>query len=69
MSTKKPTVPSPRQIRAARDAAGLTQTQATELICSDLRSWQRWESGQSRMPPGLWELFRLKTCGVPLPEI
>ena len=53
-------VPTPTQIRAARDRAGLTQTQAAELIHSTLRTWQDWEAGIAAMHPGLWELFRLK---------
>lgn len=53
--------PAPEAIRAARDAAGLTQTAAATLVHSTLRRWQEWEAGQHRMHPGLWELFRLKT--------
>ncbi len=53
--------PKPDQIRAARDAAGLTQTAAAELIYSTLRTWQDLESGISRMHPGLWELWQIKT--------
>lgn len=52
--------PAPEEIRAARDAAGLSQTAAAELVHSKLRTWQQWEAGDRRMHPGLWELFRLK---------
>jgi DNA-binding transcriptional regulator YiaG len=55
--------PSREQIRAARKAAGLTQTQAAELIYAGLRTWQDWEAGVASMHPGLWELFRLKVSG------
>ena len=55
------TSPSPEAIRAARAAAGLTQTQAAALIHCTLRGWQEWEAGNRRMHPGLWELFRIKT--------
>jgi putative transcriptional regulator len=60
---RKPAVgatPSPEEIRAAREAAGLTQTQAAELIHGTMRGWQEYEAGNRRMHPGLWELFNLK---------
>jgi len=57
--------PSPAEVRAARDAAGLTQAQAAALVHATARNWQQWEqeegSNTRRMHPGLWELFRLKT--------
>ena len=52
--------PEPAEIRAAREAAGLSQTAAAEMVHSKLRTWQQWEAGDRRMHPGLWELFRLK---------
>jgi putative transcriptional regulator len=52
--------PAPEEIRAARAAAGLSQTAAAELVHSKLRTWQQWEAGDRKMHPGLWELFRLK---------
>ncbi len=54
--------PTPAAIRAAREAAGLTQTAAAALIYSSLRAWQQWEKeGDRRMHPGLFELFLLKS--------
>lgn len=52
--------PKPSEIRAAREAAGLTQEQAGELIHGSRRAWQDYEAGNRKMHPGLWELFRLK---------
>lgn len=57
--------PSPAEVRAAREAAGLTQTQAAALVHASLRNWQQWEQAEGassarRMHPGLWELFRVK---------
>lgn len=52
--------PAPEEVRAAREAAGLTQTAAADMIHGTLRAWQEWEAGNRRMHPGLWELFRLK---------
>lgn len=54
--------PSPDEIRAARHAAWLTQTEAGRLIYSPLRTWQDWEAGISRMHPGLWELYLIKSA-------
>ena len=57
--------PTPAEVRAAREAAGLTQTQAAALVRATARNWQQWEqtegSNVRRMHPGLWELFRIKT--------
>ena len=53
--------PEPTDIRAARELAKLTQTQAATLIHSTLRTWQQWEAGDRRMHHGLFELFLLKS--------
>lgn len=53
--------PTPAQIRAARVAAGLTQTEAAALIYATLRTWQDWEAGKRRMHPAFWELWRAKS--------
>lgn len=58
--------PKPDEIRAAREAAGLTQTEAAELVYTTCRVWQQWEAvedtpGHRRMHPAFWELFNLKT--------
>jgi DNA-binding XRE family transcriptional regulator len=52
--------PTPAEIRAAREAAGLTQQEAGELIHGSRRAWQDYESGARKMHPGLWELFQAK---------
>lgn len=57
--------PKPAEIVAAREAAGLTQTQAAALVHSALRSWQQWEAPAGtptarQMHPAFWELFRVK---------
>ena len=52
--------PDPAEIRAAREAAELSQTAAAELIYSTLRTWQQWEAGDRRMHPALWELWNIK---------
>lgn len=53
--------PTPEEIRSARLAAGLTQTQAAELCHRSLRGWQDAESGARALDPAPWELFLLRT--------
>lgn len=53
--------PQPVQIRQARNAAGLTQTEAAELISKGLRTWQQWEAGDRKMDPAFFELFLIKS--------
>jgi len=53
--------PKPEDIKAAREAAQLTQSEAAALVHCTLSAWQRWEQAERRMPPGLWELFKIKT--------
>lgn len=53
--------PTPEAIRAARDALGLSQTDAASIIYSSMRAWQEWEAGTRRMHPAMWELWMLKT--------
>jgi DNA-binding transcriptional regulator YiaG len=55
--------PRPAEILRAREAAGLTQTEAGELVHSALKSWQNWEADgpeNRRMHPSTWELFNIK---------
>ena len=52
--------PSPAEIRAAREAAGLTQTAAGVKVHTTCRTWQQWEAGDRRMHPAFWELFCIK---------
>lgn len=65
------TSPSPQDIRAARKAAGLTQTQAAALVSpakgkASYRGWQPYEAetcqpGHRTIPLSTWELFLLMT--------
>jgi putative transcriptional regulator len=52
--------PDPAEVLAARTAAGLTQTEAADLVHTTLRSWQQWEAGDRRMHPAFFELFTIK---------
>lgn len=53
--------PTPADVKSARAAVGLTQTQAAALIYKKLLAWQRYESGNRSMDVALYELFLLKT--------
>jgi DNA-binding transcriptional regulator YiaG len=61
MTDAKPPNPKPDAVRQARQAVGLTQTEAAKTVSASMRAWQQWESGERAMPPGLFELFMLKT--------
>ncbi len=52
--------PTPSQIRETRQAAGLTQQQAADLIGVVLRTWAYWESGDYNMRSQSWELFKIR---------
>lgn len=54
--------PTPKQVLEARDAAGLTQTKAANLIGVTITAWQRWEAGERQMQGGLFDLFRQKVA-------
>lgn len=62
----KPQSPPPAAIREARIVAGLTQMEAAQTVRASLRAWQQWEADDRAMPPGLFELFMLKTEQWPL---
>lgn len=53
--------PTTSEIRAAREAAHLTQEQAAALIYKQRLAWARWEAGSREMDPAYWELFQIKT--------
>lgn len=53
--------PTKEEIRAARDAAGLMQTQAAALVYRRRLAWLRWEAGEP-IDMACWELYLLKTA-------
>lgn len=53
--------PTPEEIKQARKDAGLTQTQAAELIYKSCRAWQQYEKGDREMDKAFFELFMIKT--------
>jgi DNA (cytosine-5)-methyltransferase 1 len=56
-----PDLPTPADVIAARQRAGMTQSEAARTVHADLRSWQKWESGERMMHPAFFELFIIKT--------
>ena len=54
--------PAPSEIKAAREAAGLSATEAAALLHTSYRAWKQWEDGDRRMHPAFWELFLLKAA-------
>lgn len=50
------------QIRAAREAAHLTQTEASALINAAMRTWQDWEAGKRKMPIAMFDLFEIRVA-------
>lgn len=53
--------PTGADLKAARTAAGLTQTQAAEMCHRSQRGWQKMESGERETDPAIYELLLLKT--------
>ena len=49
--------PTPKEIKAARVAAGLSQSKASELLHVTLNGWQKWEYGDRKMPQAMFEHF------------
>jgi putative transcriptional regulator len=73
MKPKRLTQPTPAQVRAAREAAGLTRQEAAALVHAydkdgggSYRTWQNWEleasdSNARPIPLAVWDLFLIKT--------
>lgn len=53
--------PTPAIIRAARLKRDLSQSAAGDLIYVSRQSWRLYESGDTQIKLGLWELFLIKT--------
>jgi len=52
------TVPTPDEIKTAR--GDLTQVEAAGMIYTTGVRWSNYETGDSRMHPAAWELFKIK---------
>ena len=59
LMTNKPQSPTPAEILAIRQAAGLTQEQAAfRVYATSYRTWQDWERGVRQMPVAIWKLWQ-----------
>lgn len=59
MKINKQPSPTPAEILAIRQAAGLTQEQAAHRVyATSYRTWQDWERGVRQMPMAIWELWQ-----------
>lgn len=61
--------PTPEEIRAAREAVGLSQTAAAALIWKPIKTWQNWEAPEDspshrKMDPAFFELFTIKIAAM-----
>lgn len=56
----------PEAVKEMRENAGLSIAQAARCVQIADRSWQRYESGDRQIPPGLVELFCIKN-GIKYP--
>jgi len=56
--------PFPAEISQTREEAGQTQSEAAACILVSVRTWQDYEQGRRKMPPGLWEYYCLQ-CAFP----
>lgn len=58
------TPPTKETVKAAREAAGLTQEQAAALVHrSERKRWNEWESGKRQIQLDTFELF-LRKAGL-----
>jgi len=51
----------PAEVIALRELAGLSIAEAARTVQIAERSWRRYEAGERSIPPGLVELFCMKT--------
>ena len=51
-------MPTPEEIRAGRERAGLTQVEAAELLGVTRLSWVRYETGDREMTDAAWTYWK-----------
>ena len=58
-------IPSPEDIRKAREAAGITQAAAAVRAgLAHRERWSEYEAGRRRISKSAWELFNLRSKGA-----
>ena len=60
-----PPTPSPDELRAWREAEGLTQSTAARVARVGIRAWQRWESGERGVPENLSDTLVVRWGSCP----
>ena len=62
--------PTPKQVRDARNRAGLTQREASLMIfgADSFRTFQNWETGTRKAPKSTFILFLLMTHQITVEE-
>jgi len=60
MARAQPLSPTPDEVRATREAVGLSQTDAAALIDQTRASWARYEDGTRALNPILWQVWRIR---------
>jgi transcriptional regulator with XRE-family HTH domain len=53
--------PTAQQVRDLRLQGSLTQEEAAAVVFMSRSGWQKVESGQRNLHPGLWLLFKILT--------
>ena len=62
MNQNKLPDPTPERIKAARKRAGITQTEAADLVHIGAKTrWSEYENGRAPIDLARWELFLIKT--------
>ena len=56
--------PTSKEIRKKREAIGLSQSEAAAMCLVQLNTWARWEQGNRKMPPPVWELMQYKALEI-----
>ncbi len=55
-----PPTPSREELKCARQAAGITQREAAQLVYISPRTYSDYEQGRLRMRAAIWELLQQK---------
>lgn len=56
----------PNELRELRESLGLSVADAARQVAVNIRTWQRWESGDRSIPRGAIKLFcMVNGLGVP----
>lgn len=61
MPPTKKQPPSVKQVKDTRAFAGLSVPSSGALIYVSRRMWHKYESGEAKMHPAFFELYRVKT--------